>query len=405
MADGDRGGGVRSGLRPLHHELVHSLGPVLPRLARLRSRAALLRDPVYREVAAEIERVLDGFAWDLRPVQSPPPRKRTFTAVAWNLERGKRFEAAAHLLQSRPRLRDADLYLLTEVDLGMGRSGNRHVARDLAQALGTGWVYGNMELLLSPGDAFERDHGLDNTLAMHGCALLTRWPVSRFEAISLPEYHDKFHADEKRLGGKRALLCEVLLPEGPLTVAVVHLDPFASPRHRARQMQMVVEAIDRMGNRHVLLGGDLNTNTYDLSSKVGLAMNVAHKLVRFGFAGTVAQYMTPEQVFERGTFEAMRAAGLEIDGFNDRGRGTTHYDLHDPELDDWTRRYIPGFAHAWLRRRLEPWNCCVPLRIDWFAGRGLRPADPEVIERPLFEGRPISDHDPLIVDFEPAFGG
>ena len=72
-------------------------------------------------------------------------------------------------------------------------------------------------------------------------ALLTRFPVLRFEAVELFERRDKFHATEKRMGNKRTLLCELLLPDGPLTVALVHLDPFAGPRNRARQLAQVVE--------------------------------------------------------------------------------------------------------------------------------------------------------------------
>jgi endonuclease/exonuclease/phosphatase family metal-dependent hydrolase len=380
------------------HALKHDLGPLLERLANIPNRRVLRRDPAFRRFEQEIVRVTDGCEWDLRPTMSPPPRRERLGVVAWNVERGKRLDGVLDVMSRYDRLREADLYLLTEVDIGVGRSGNRHVPRELAEHLGTGYVYCNMDLLLSPGDAFERDHALPNRMALHGCALLTRWPVIRFECVPLIEYRDKFHDHEKRLGGKRALVCELDVPGGPITVAVTHLDPFAPPRHRGRQMRRIVRSVQRMGHHRALIGGDWNTNTYDLGTSWGLGANVAHKLVRFGFAGTIEQYMTPEQVFERHTFTALEQAGFEIDPYNDRELGTAYYDLNDPELDDWTRRYIPGFAHRWLRKQLEPWNQCVPLRIDWLAGRGLRPLQPEVIRRPQHEGRPVSDHDPVLVD-------
>lgn len=380
------------------HALEHDLGPVLDRLSRIRSRRVLRRDADYRKLEREIVRVTDGFEWDLGPTLSPPRSRERVGVVAWNVERGKRLDGLLEVMSREDRLRKADLYLLTEVDIGVGRSGNRHVPRELAEHLGTGYVYCNMDLLLSPGDAFERDHGYPNELALHGCALLTRWPVTRFECVSLIEYRDKFHDDEKRLGGKRALVCEVLLPDGPLTVAVTHLDPFSPPRHRARQMRRVLRAVERMGNRRALVGGDWNTNTYDLGTSWGLFVNIAHKLIRFGFTGTIEQYMTPEEVFERQTFAALERAGFDLERYNERAVGTAYYDLNDPELDDWTRRYVPGFAHRWLRKQLEPWNHCVPLRIDWLAGRGLHPENPAVIQRPLHAGKPVSDHDPLLLD-------
>jgi endonuclease/exonuclease/phosphatase family metal-dependent hydrolase len=382
------------------HALEHSLGPMLDRLAAIPHRRALRRDPEYRRLEPEIVRVTDGCEWDLRPTLEPRPAPERLGVVAWNVERGKRIDGVLAVMSEHERLREADLHLLTEVDIGVGRSGNRNVPRELAESLGCGYVYCNMDLLLSPGDAFERDHLDPNDLALHGCALLTRWPVTRFECVPLIEYRDKFHDDEKRLGGKRALVCEVELPGGPLTVAVTHLDPFAPPRHRGRQMRRVLRAVQRMGHHRALVGGDWNTNTYDFGTTWGLCANIAHKLMRFGFAGTIEQYMTPEQVFERHTFAVLEQAGFEIDPYNDRSLGTAYYDLQDPELDDWTRRYIPGFAHRWLRKQLEPWNHCVPLRIDWLAGRGLRPTNPAVIHRPAHQGHPVSDHDPVLVDLE-----
>jgi endonuclease/exonuclease/phosphatase family metal-dependent hydrolase len=382
-------------------ELTHGLGSALEHFATIRRRKQLLLDPIYRRHADEVTDVLEGFEWDLsRGAQIPA--SRALRAVAWNIERGKRWRDVAGLLREHPELVDAELVLLNEVDIGMGRSGNVNVPRELARALGYNYVYCNFELLLSPGDAFERGHDDPNRLAMHGAALLTRLPVSRLAAVTLPEFTDKFHADEKRLGGKRALMCEVLTGSGPVTVVVPHLDPFAGPRHRARQMQRVVRNLERWGNHCVLLGGDLNTNTYDFGTRRGLAVNVAHKLVRLGFDETIRQYMTPERIYERGTFEVMHAAGLSIEGFNARELGTTVYDIHDPELRDWTTRYVPRPARVWLERRLRPWGGAVPLRIDWFAGRGLRPLHSTVVDRPRApDGGLLSDHNPMVVAFEP----
>ena len=356
---------------------------------------------MYRRIRSEIDRILEGFEWNLEPSDSAAPARDALRAVAWNVERGKQLSGVIELLQEHPDLREADLVLLNEVDIGMGRTGNRNVPRSIAAALGMSYVYCNLELLLSPGDAFERDHGQPNTLSLHGSALLSRLPITGVFAVTLPEYFDKFHDYEKRLGTKRALICEVQGSTGPICVVVVHLDPFAPPRHRARQMELVVQAIESTGHRQVLLGGDLNTNTYDLGSKPGLAVNLAHKLVRLGFDETIRQYMTPERIFERGTFEVLERAGLEVDDFNDRSRGTTYFDINDPELLDWTQRYVPAPARMWLRRRLQPWGGAVPLRIDWFAGRGLRPLDTAVVDRPHLREQALSDHNPLRVDVDP----
>jgi endonuclease/exonuclease/phosphatase family metal-dependent hydrolase len=381
--------------------LEHALAPHLPGLAAVRTRRRLRRHRLYRMLRADIDRVLDGFEWDLSdlPRRRALPDDAPLRAAAWNVERGKRFDALLGVLSTEPLLRDADLLLLTEVDIGMGRSGNRNVPREVARALGMGYVFANYHLVLAPGDSAERDHGEGNTLGLHGAALLTRLPVKRFWGVPLPEFTDKFHALEKRLGSKRALLVEVELADGPLLVVLLHLDPFAPPHHRAAQVRIVVDAIARTGIERVLLGGDLNTNTYHLGSKAGLAIDVLHKLVRFGFAGTVRQYMTPEQVFERRVFAALAQAGLRTEGFTDPSAGTIHYDLNDPELRDKSLAYLPPRVFAWLERRLQPWGGCVPMRIDHFAGRGLDAVRALTLPPTRHEGVRVSDHAPIVVEF------
>lgn len=392
---------------PLRSELDHDFTDALGHIARIRTRRRLERDRVYRRIKPQLEQLLRGFEWDLEPTLGhslAPRRPGQVRAVAWNVERGKRFDGLRQVLTEDPELAAADLLLLTEVDIGMGRSGNRNVPKELAQALGMGYVFANYHIVLAEGDRGERGHGVPNTKAMHGCALLTRFPVLRFEAIELHERRDKFHATEKRMGNKRALLCELLLPDGPLTVALVHLDPFAGPRDRAGQIEQIVRGLRSFGGERVLLGGDLNTNTYDLSSGRGLAYNFFYKLTRFGLEGTAAQYMKPEEHFERRVFDALRAGGLSTEGYNDVTRGTIYYDIYDPEMFRKALDYMPPAVRrimwSYLERRLAPWGGRVPLRVDWFAGKGLRPRAPQVIERPLARGCLVSDHNPIVIDLE-----
>lgn len=386
-------------------ELNHNLTPqVLEALAAIKKRDDLATTSVYQQHAEEIERVVHGFAWDLRNVEQPAKGRKTATAAAWNVERGIAFTALRESLKSHPELAAADLLMLTEVDIGMGRSFNRDVPKQLADELGMGYVFANQHLLLCPGDASEQDHGRANTRALHGCALLTRYPVRRLTAVSLPEFRDKFHVVEKRLGSKRALLAEVLLPCGPTTVVVTHLDPFSPPRHRGRQIQIIADALARFGGRQVLLGGDLNTNTYDLGSMLGLLGNFSHKLMRFGFDGTVRQYMTPGQVFDRPVFEALHRNNFVIDGFNETAAGTLYYRGNNPKYAKLTSGNMPRGSviwhglRKWIDKRLEPYGGAVPMRLDWFAGRGLRPVRALVVDGLEHEGEEPSDHNPIVVE-------
>ncbi len=386
-------------IREPSRRLDHGLCDHLMRWAALSGRGALERDEGYRRHRAEVRALLHGFAWDVGSATATrcvrPGRLRV---GCWNIERGKRWDTLRGVLRENPQMQDLDLLLLTEVDLGMGRSGNRDVARDLAHELGMGFAFATSHLVLAPGDSAERDHGLPNAQSLHGVAVLSRFPISRVCGVGLPEFADKLGAVERRLGAKRALMVELRTPGAPLSVAVVHLDPFCPPRHRAWQMRRLVEALPRLSSRHILVGGDFNTNTYDLGSPAGLARDVCHKLLRLGFAGTVANYMIPHVQAERSIFDVLEEVGLRTEGFIDEQTGTLRYDLNDLEYLDKTRRTLPRPMSEWLLRRLEPWGGSVPMRLDWFAGRGVEAEAAWTVDRPRYLGQHVSDHDPIGVE-------
>jgi endonuclease/exonuclease/phosphatase family metal-dependent hydrolase len=318
-------------------------------------------------------------------------------AVAWNIQRGARLDDLRRAVVAPP-FAGADLLLLSEVDVGLGRSGNRNVARELAEALGGNYAFGVSYLALTD-DLGENPGGVANTLALSGAAVISRHPIGRVENVDLPELRDKFHSSEKRLGKKRALLAEVALPDGPLVVAACHLDSNASPAQRARQLGAVLDSVDRSGVARALVGGDFNTSTYDASSTLALARDLLHKLLVTGFRATVDQYMTPEKHYERPLFELLRARDFVVDGFNDRAQGTYFYDLTDPYVVERSQRFVGRLLTRLLIRLLRPWNGCVPARLDWFAGRNLTPVS-AAVERPRAgaDGRPPSDHAAVIVD-------
>ena len=383
---------------PNHHAITHDLKHALERFTRLRRRCCLQRDRVFRQRRDEIEAILGAFEWRWQTRATRAWTTNGLRVVAWNIERGKRFEALCHVFDREAALNSADLLLLTEVDLGMGRSGNRNVARALAQRLEMDYLFVNHHLVLSRGDLGEQGHTTPNTLAMHGSALLTRWPVTRFTSVALPEYVDKFHAFEKRLGCKRALLASIALPSGLLTVAVVHLDPFCPPRHRAWQMRRILRAAERFSpDAPVLIGGDWNTNTYDLSGGLVLLRDLALRLTRHDMADIITHHLAPDVRYERDLFQDMARAGFEVAGFNDRARGTLRYDAFDPEVVEKSLAYMPRMLWERLQRKLSPWGGVVPLRLDWFAGRRLRaPDDASVLEGPSWRGQQASDHDPIV---------
>jgi len=370
-------------------------------LRAIRTRKALEQSALWAEIGAEVARVLDGVErGDYPALPRPtagPACKRALRAVAWNVQRGARLDDLRRAVVAPPFV-DADVLLLSEVDVGLGRSGNRNVARELAEAVGMSYAFGVSYLALT--DDFGDDAGgIENTLALSGGAILSRYPIGRVENVDLPAIRDKFHSSEKRLGKKRALLAEIALPDGPFVVAACHLDSNASPAQRARQLGGILDSVDRSGVARALVGGDFNTSTYDLSSTLALARDLLHKLLINGFRATVDQYLTPEKRYERPVFDLLRARDFTVDGFNDRARGTYFYDLTDPYVLNRSQKLVGRLLTRLLVRLLRPWNGCVPARLDWFAGRNVTPVAATVEHpRAASDGRPLSDHSAVIVD-------
>ncbi len=389
----------------VYDRLTHDLAAYYDELRALRTRRQLLKSPLYAKIHDELLRVLNGverggpatpYASASKPLAAP------LRAVAWNIQRGMHFDALLAVLREHPLLRTADVLLLSEVDCGMGRSKNRHVAAELAAALGMYYAFGVSYLVL--GDDFlENPDGQPSTLALAGAAVLSRFPLGKVENVDLPELRDKFSSRrEKRLGKKRALLVEVLLPDGPLLCAACHLDSNASPGQRAEQLDVLLERAQTMssGVEHprILLGGDLNTSTYDASGKLALFADLLHKFFVTGFDRTVAGYMDPERGYDRPVFDTLFRHGFAIDGFNDRRLGTYFYDVMGPYAVQKLHSKVGRWLTRLLQWRLRPWNGVVPARLDWFAGRGLTPVDCAVIDVNPKDGAPISDHAPISVD-------
>ncbi|GAB4557552.1 MAG: hypothetical protein Tsb0020_01780 [Haliangiales bacterium] len=395
--------------------------PDLATLAAIRSRAALSRSAVYQRHRAAIERISFGLAYG-RPTAPAARPQRSFLRVgAWNIERGRRLPGIRAYLQATPLLRDADLLLLNEVDVGMARSGNRDVAAELAAALGFEYVFGNSYLCLSRGNQRDGAPEEDNHIGLHGNAILSRFPIRRAENFSVTISKDKFESSEKRLGHKKALWAEIDTPLGSLPVCTLHLDSGASPAQRAAQLADVLALLDarifasESGERppRCLIGGDFNTTTYDNKSVPRLLWNTFRKLTRGGFAHAMHHYLHPDKLYEKSIFDALVESGFDYHGFNHLGRGTIRYEVGSFESESKVREYLPGVALSILRWRLRPWDGVASLKLDWFAGRGLHaltheqtrePApervsqDPTTIERPRWDDALLSDHDPIVVD-------
>ena len=393
-------------LRPIEHDL----GPHFAALRAIADRRALEASALWRQIGPDVERVTSSVERGDQAARACGNAGR-IRVVAWNVQRGARFDALLTALRDDPILSAADLILLNEIDCGLGRSANRNVARELAAGLGMSYAFAPSYLTLED-DWGENRAGIANTLALAGTAILTRAPVLRAENVDLPELRDKFSSSERRLGKKRALLVEVQLPAGPLLVGACHLDSNASPGQRARQLRALLDRMDRADQAvapaqgaprapagpPAIVGGDFNWSTHDLSSPFAVVRDVLRKVLRRGLRRTIESYMRPEEADERPSHDLLAARGFALEGFNERTMPTYRYDFNDPYALQKLRQ-VGGAPLVWLvRRLLRRWNACLPARLDWLAARALNAVSATVVDPRDATGRAISDHAAVVCD-------
>ena len=251
-----------SAVEEIHRLIRDQISPKFPELVNCRSTPELHAHPVYRELEGEITQVLETpETGDFSP-RDAPARER-YRWIAWNLERGIEFEGQLEAFRNHPYLRTGDVFLLTETDVGMARSGNRAVAQELAAELGMQYAFVPCYLNLAKGSGVEFDAHGRNELGLHGNAVLSRYPIRRVRPIHLKNGIDKMTRREKRIGRQTALAAEIEFPNARATAVCVHLDANSTQQHRAEQMSQVLAGIELGGP--ALIGGDWNTTTYDSS--------------------------------------------------------------------------------------------------------------------------------------------
>jgi Endonuclease/Exonuclease/phosphatase family len=308
------------------------------------------------------------------------------------------------VLREHPQMSGSDVLLLTELDYGMARSGNLHVTRELARALGTCYAFAPCYINLSKGSGLESGAEGENAQALHGNAVLSRWPIRRAWSVALPNGKDKMKGREKRLGSQRAVVCDVEHPSGLLRAVSLHLDAHSSQRHRQRQMKVVLDFIESLSPRlPVLVGGDWNTSTYD-SSRAVYSIVGFFRRVLMGVGNVIENhYLQPERWFERGLFSELDARGFRFRELNEPGAGTLHYDVKDLAANTNMGEWVPRWCFWWIEWALKDHGGRCSLKLDWFAGRGVLPdasRPPRVVgflRGPA--GEVLSDHDPIVLDF------
>ncbi len=392
MRQADSGGAA---VERITETIRAELQPHFAELARCRSSEELEASPVYRRLRPCVEDILrtpetgdfsDGAA----------PGKPRYRLVAWNLERGIEYEGQLKEFQAHPYLTSADVFLLTETDVGMARSGNRNIARGLARKLGLHYVFTPCYLNLTKGAGVENDAGGRNEIGLHGNAILSRHPIRNARPVFLQNGRDKMRGREKRLGRQTAAAAEIAFPNSDLTVCSVHLDAQSRRRHRRNQMRDVLDGLG--GEGPAVVGGDWNTTTFNSSSALRAILGFWRRVFLGPDHVIKNHFLRPYARFERELFELLETRGFDWKRANALDERTTSYDVDDVKTHKNLREWVPAWCFDFIRWSLRRHGGKCPLKIDWFATRGVEAADPVVLHE-FREGRkPLSDHDAIGID-------
>ena len=349
-----------------------------PELLKFESTSEMEASAVYAKIKPEVDQILNSIVqWEPSAIagrsvlRAAASDDRRISALAWNIERGNHLSGVVYTLTNHPQLKDRDILFLTELDHGMARSGNRFVAKELGDALQMNFAFAPIYIALQKGSGVEEFVEGENTNAIHGLAMYSRYPMRNVHAIPLPNGKDKMWGKEKRLGRLRALIADIEHSAGTFRAVTIHLDALCSRAHRHRQMKIILDHLDTLPPLPVILGGDWNTTTFN-SQNATRAILGYWRRVLMGVRNVVRNhYPHPDRYFERRLFRELESRGYEYRTLNESGAGTIHYDVSSVEKNTNLRDWVPEWCFPfifWAANRVGGHVSC---RLDWFAGKNI----------------------------------
>jgi endonuclease/exonuclease/phosphatase family metal-dependent hydrolase len=161
------------------------------------------------------------------------PGKKIIKVVSYNIDLCKKTASILKFLQEDPRLADADIICLQEMNL--------EGLELLASTLKYNYVY--YPVAIHPGNHKE-----------FGQAILTKWPIESDQKILLPfSFCDRYLKIQRCAVGARISINGV-----KVWVLCAHLGVIISPAHRQEQVRRMIAALPPEANR-CIIAGDFNT--------------------------------------------------------------------------------------------------------------------------------------------------
>ena len=321
---------------------------------------ALLEEASQAEVMGKIPQFSQAEVHNLAPLPARAPE--ALGMLVFNMERGVCLEELGDFLETCPAVRPFDVILANELDDGCVRSGGKDTTLELAKRLGMNAAFGLEFIELVNGE---------DSKGFHGNAIFSRWPIKRAKAVRLPEQYNWYFDRQRRIGGRLAVLAELDVAGTPVGVGTIHLENRThGPGRRAQLSAVLAEAEAMFPGMPVILGGDLNTNTFDGRDKDAIRAVAGSPELQRRCLEDVADWEE--------CLPAAAEAGYRL--LPDRAAATR-------------RKPLPGGGH-------------LDLRLDWLLVRGLETGESRTVSTrkedcgfalpgsalAAFTGEELSDH-------------
>jgi len=176
----------------------------------------------------------------------------TLKVVAWNLEYTGYLDEQLRVLTTHPDLRDADVYLLSEVDRCSSRNDFRRAARELAAALQGDYAYAIEYVELDLGRRVGGDTGQ---------AIISRRPLSGASVTCHSQVKDWLSSStQPRLGQRVSLHADVPVGDTSVRLFAVHFESedILGDRRTVQVRETLAAVAATACERPTIVAGDFN---------------------------------------------------------------------------------------------------------------------------------------------------
>ena len=338
------------------------------------------------------------------------PFIKDFVRLAhWNIEKGKYLDSVIDAFLTHPILRYADIISINEADVGMNRSHQAHVAQALGDALKMHVAFAPCYLEFSKGYGDDLLMEGENTTALQGNAILSRYPMLNPCVIELPLCYDHFEHVEKRIGNRNALMAEFEIKGRRLAFVSTHLEVRNAPSCRAKQVAAIVQKLEKPeAPTSVIIAGDFNSNTFARGGMI----TTMQGFLRLMFSNADRLRASIKAPQSREPLFAL----LQKHGFIEAGFNSDDVSCYVPMTILEDSAALPGFLTKAINRQMARYNGQLDFRLDWMLGRNVMAlGDEEITDgktkiaslKPHTisglrnkDGSQIADHDPITFDLK-----